>query len=102
MRCLVGTDTVTAQGHSPRARHARSGDFYLANNGDLHLATSGDFSWPRTEGSRDTAGFATSERRCGEGKLNSCLQRACEEFEEIGFDRLAADHSRTGAPRMCR
>ena len=40
---LVGTDTVTAQGHSPRTGHARNGDFYLAKNGDLHLATSGDF-----------------------------------------------------------
>jgi hypothetical protein len=45
VRCgvLVGTDTVTAQGHSPWTRHARSGDFYLAKNGDLHLATNGDF-----------------------------------------------------------
>jgi hypothetical protein len=40
---LVGTDTVTAQGHSPRTGHARTGDFYPAKNGDLHLATSGDF-----------------------------------------------------------
>ena len=40
---LVSTDTVTAQGHSPRTGHARNGDFYLAKNGDLHLATSGDF-----------------------------------------------------------
>jgi hypothetical protein len=40
---LVGTDTVTAQGHSPWTRHARSGDFYLAKTGDPLLATSGDF-----------------------------------------------------------
>jgi hypothetical protein len=40
---LVGTDTVTAQGHSPRTGHAKNGDFYLAKNGDLHLATSEDF-----------------------------------------------------------
>lgn len=40
---LVGTDTVTAQGHSPWTRHASSGDFYLAKNGDLHPATTGDF-----------------------------------------------------------
>lgn len=43
IRCLVGTDTVTAQGHSPRTRHARNGDFYLAKTGDLHPATTGDF-----------------------------------------------------------
>ncbi len=43
IRCLVGTDTVTAQGHSPRTGHARNGDFYLATTGDLHPATSGDF-----------------------------------------------------------
>jgi hypothetical protein len=40
---LVGTDTVTAQGHSPWTRHARSGDFYLAKTGDPLLATTGDF-----------------------------------------------------------
>jgi hypothetical protein len=39
---LVGTDTVTAQGHSPWTGHARSGDFYLAKTGDSILATSGD------------------------------------------------------------
>ncbi|MDT4971645.1 MAG: hypothetical protein QOG22_1788, partial [Pseudonocardiales bacterium] len=43
IRCLVGTDTVTAQGHSPWTRHAKSGDFYLAKTGDPLLATSGDF-----------------------------------------------------------
>ena len=40
---LVGTDTVTAQGHQPWTGHARSGDFYPATSGDLDLATSGDF-----------------------------------------------------------
>jgi hypothetical protein len=40
---LVGTDTVTAQGHRPWTGHARSGDFYLATSGDRDLATSGDF-----------------------------------------------------------
>ena len=49
---LVGTDTVTAQGHSPRTGHARSGDFYLAKNGDLHLATSGDFFMATDTGRR--------------------------------------------------
>jgi hypothetical protein len=39
IRCLVGTDTVTAQGHSPWTRHARSGVFHLAETGDRLLAT---------------------------------------------------------------
>lgn len=39
IRCLVGTDTVTAQGHSPWTGHARSGDFYLATIGDFSMAT---------------------------------------------------------------
>jgi hypothetical protein len=34
---------VTALGHSPWTRRARSGDFYPAETGDLNLATSGDF-----------------------------------------------------------
>jgi hypothetical protein len=43
---LVGTDTITAQGHSPWARHAGSGDFYLATNGDLHRFMATDNACP--------------------------------------------------------
>jgi hypothetical protein len=56
---LVGTDTVTAQGHSPRTGHARNGDFYLAKNGDLHLATSEDF-FMATDNARPAQGGARS------------------------------------------
>ncbi len=48
IRCLVGTDTVTAQGHSPWTRHARSGDFYWPKPGTRYWPPLGTFSWPRT------------------------------------------------------
>jgi hypothetical protein len=43
IRCLVGTDTVTAQGHSSRTRHARSRDFYLAKTGTQFWPPVGTF-----------------------------------------------------------